>query len=630
MTAATADPDPHPGDPDPFSARDADSYRRAVHQLLTRHRVFRQDVVSKAHRFGVPGITEAEASQLYTLGETLPDRRLIEVATGLCGLTPIEQELWLDAWDRIEYGPVRYALYKRGPDNQYRLPPVPRPAAMPEADQARWRVLVSYLYAAFGTPPVPGYTGARVEDVLAGRAPLDDRFVNAMLLACEKCADEPAALQGATERMLGDELKRVVSLTPVADGVDLSSLGLLVRAVYAAMQAIGERPHRDLRPENVLLQNRGGIALIDIDYGQLESAPVDSPATAALIERVAEKLDGIQVDPGPPRPAPPDPTGAADIADFVRAMNELKTWSGLSLRRLEAAAKDQGSWELPHSSLADALKTVRLPRKDLLWALTGAVGLAPAQREQWMTVRASLEREASAAPAGAESAAEPEEDDLLPEPPQPEPAATPDSVESPVAAVRDTTLEDAADLYTVLRTVRQRLVHQCGYQGACAEGVTETQAPQFTARDATRDGRVWLPGVASVYGREQLARAVLRHLEPLRGRRQRRLLEQLVTLVGQETVELMESRLHVPAAEFSQEAERRRRELIEYRIDRESANAAPGDRYEYVARYGLLAVAASSPNDVLRHQQDIKNVLAALDTMADVLDPQRPFRGLIG
>lgn len=597
------------GDPDPYAARDADSFRRAVHQLLARHQVFQQDVVAKAHRFGAQGVTEATAAQLYSLGETLPERKLIEVATGLCGLTPVEQDLWLDAWDRIEYGPTRYALYKRSSDHErYRLPPSPQVERSGER-QGRWRTLVAYLYATFGSPPVAGYSAARVEDVLADRVPLDERFLNAMLLACEKSSTTPSAPTGpGAGRMLSDEVKRIVSMswdntTPSA------SAGMLVRTAVNAIED----------PE---------AAGFNLDVTDTLDSRRDAELRAmrTLIERLAARLDTVDAEPGPPRPAPPDPNTAVTTADFVRLMGELRTWSGMSLRALSEAAKAQDDWNLSASSLSDALKKKdKLPRPRLLWALTGAAGLTTAQREQWAAARDRLERDApdagQAEPDG--DAAEDDTDMAAPDVAEEAPPEPP-AVDLPTAELAAQAAVPAGSMYDALMTARQRLLHQCGYQSVCAEGVSEVQAATFTERDAQRDGRVWLPGVASAFGREQLAREVLTHLQRERGRTRRRLREQLVALVGSETVELMEGRLWVPAAEFVAEKERSRRELIEYRVDRMTAAAPAGKRYEYVARYGLLGIASLSPNDVLRHPADIQAVVDVLDSMAAAVDPDRP------
>lgn len=610
MTEAPADDLLAHGDPDPYAARDADSFRRALHQLLTRHRVFQQDVVAKAHRFGAQGVTEATASQLYTLGDTLPERKLIEVATGLCGLTPAEQDLWLDAWDRIEYGPVRYALYKSGPDRQqYRLPPVMN--TEPSEEQGHWRTLAAYLYAAFGAPPVAGYSAARVEDVLAERVPVDARFLNAMLLACERSGAQPSAPAGAgAGRMLSDEVKRIIpadwdNTTPPA------SAGMLVRAAVNAIED-PEAAHFDVDLVDFLTSN----------------SEIPASATRVLIERLAARLDTVDADPGPPRPTPPDPNAAVNAADFVRLMGELRTWSGMSLRALSDAAKEQGDWNLAASSLSDALRSDTLPRPKLLWALTGAAGLTTAQREQWAAARNRLERDAPASPRAeqAEPGTDVSEDDgesavdvaeeVLPQPP---------AADLPAAELAAQAAAPAGSMYDALMTARQRLLHQCGYQGVCAEGVSEVQAATFTERDAQRDGRVWLPGVASAFGREQLAREVLEHLQRERGRRRRWLRAQLVALVGTETVELMESRLWVPAAEFIAEKERSRREVIEYKVDRMTAVAPPDKRYEYVARYGLLGIASLSPNDVRRHPADIQAVIGVLDSMAAAVGPDRPW-----
>ncbi|MEZ0110735.1 hypothetical protein ABH920_004750 [Catenulispora sp. EB89] len=76
-----------------------------------------------------------------------------------------------------------------------------------------------------------------------------------------------------------------------------------------------------------------------------------------------------------------DPEKAQTPAEFVEAMNRLKAWSGLSLRKLEERA---GPGKLPHSSLADALKKKdRLPDPVLVRAFAGACGLKKAEVNTW-------------------------------------------------------------------------------------------------------------------------------------------------------------------------------------------------------------------------------------------------------
>ena len=603
-------------DPDPYAASDADGFRRAVHQLLARHSVFQQDVLGKAHRFGVPGITRERAAELYTLGETLPDRQMIEVATGLCGLTPAEQDQWLDAWDRIEYGP-RYALLKRQP--QQRL--FERMTLASSADEERWRTLVAFLYESFGTPPVPGYSAARVEDVLSGRAPLDDGFVIATLTACEKNGSptDPRSADASAEMSpLTNELKLLA--LDAGDPDKATSAGALVRDTVVhgpdAPLAAGS-----LARGTVVDQVTDDVDLI-VDAGRRREEVL------SRVLALAARLDRIELEPGPPRPAPPDPDTASTPVDFVRLMNELRVWSGKSLRALGETARQQDDWNLPASSLSDALRATVLPRIGLLWALTGAAGLSRAQRERWMATRDRLEHEA---PPVAEPDREPTGGLVESELESTESSLPRDEIE-PAAAdgAHIVELVETADmaalrLFDTLRTARQRLRHQCGYQGVCAEGVSEVQAPEFTARDTQRDGRVWLPGVASAYGREQLARDVLLAIRHQRRHLRRRLQGQLVELVGQETVDLVDGRLHVPAAELPGEVERRRREGIEYKVDRATGAESPAEKYTFVSRYGLLGIAARTPNDVHRHQGDIQAVLDVLDSMSAAIDPARPW-----
>lgn len=75
-----------------------------------------------------------------------------------------------------------------------------------------------------------------------------------------------------------------------------------------------------------------------------------------------------------------DPEKAQNAAEFIQAMNMLKVWSGLSLRKLEERA---GPGKLPHSSLAAALNRDRLPDPALLRTFVSACGLKKAEVNIW-------------------------------------------------------------------------------------------------------------------------------------------------------------------------------------------------------------------------------------------------------
>jgi len=75
-----------------------------------------------------------------------------------------------------------------------------------------------------------------------------------------------------------------------------------------------------------------------------------------------------------------DPEKTQNAAEFVQAMNLLKVWSGLSLRKLEERA---GPGKLPHSSLAAALNRDRLPDPALLRAFVSACGLKKSEVNIW-------------------------------------------------------------------------------------------------------------------------------------------------------------------------------------------------------------------------------------------------------
>ncbi|MFI6335877.1 hypothetical protein [Streptomyces sp. NPDC050535] len=84
-------------------------------------------------------------------------------------------------------------------------------------------------------------------------------------------------------------------------------------------------------------------------------------------------------------PTPPD----TDAAAFVAALRRLKTWSGLSYRRLERHAADAGHC-LPYSTAATMLGRERLPREELVAAFVAACGLRGEEAEAWLDARTDI------------------------------------------------------------------------------------------------------------------------------------------------------------------------------------------------------------------------------------------------
>lgn len=85
----------------------------------------------------------------------------------------------------------------------------------------------------------------------------------------------------------------------------------------------------------------------------------------------------------------PDARSVTSPAQFVAAMRELKTWSGLSYRQLESRAARCGT-VLPRSTLMNALNRETLPREDLVAAFAQACGCGEAETARWLVARRRL------------------------------------------------------------------------------------------------------------------------------------------------------------------------------------------------------------------------------------------------
>ncbi|WP_329017107.1 XRE family transcriptional regulator [Micromonospora rifamycinica] len=83
---------------------------------------------------------------------------------------------------------------------------------------------------------------------------------------------------------------------------------------------------------------------------------------------------------------PPQPDDAEVAADLVRAMRQLRLWSGQTYRQLEAKASAVGD-VLPSSTVATALNRSTLPREQIVEAFVRACGLDEDAVQRWLAVR---------------------------------------------------------------------------------------------------------------------------------------------------------------------------------------------------------------------------------------------------
>ncbi|MDQ0847507.1 hypothetical protein QFZ68_007270 [Streptomyces sp. V1I6] len=100
----------------------------------------------------------------------------------------------------------------------------------------------------------------------------------------------------------------------------------------------------------------------------------------------------------------PQPQGAADAAQFVAMMRQLRQWAHLSYRELERRAEVAGD-VLPRATLASVLKRQELPREELLAAFVRACGGDRSVVDAWVGVRKRLAVEAEQRASAVESAA---------------------------------------------------------------------------------------------------------------------------------------------------------------------------------------------------------------------------------
>ncbi|MDT0451591.1 hypothetical protein [Streptomyces hesseae] len=93
----------------------------------------------------------------------------------------------------------------------------------------------------------------------------------------------------------------------------------------------------------------------------------------------------------------PDPARARDAAALVALMRELREHSGLTYRRLQRRAAEEGM-VLPRSTISDALARTALPRAEVLEAFVVACGDG-ARREAWLEARRRIAGREGSAPA---------------------------------------------------------------------------------------------------------------------------------------------------------------------------------------------------------------------------------------
>ncbi len=96
---------------------------------------------------------------------------------------------------------------------------------------------------------------------------------------------------------------------------------------------------------------------------------------------------------------PPNPSQIESVPAFVEALRLLLTWSGMKLRGLEEQSKlmpDSGAdgravW-LARSTVSDMFRRKgKLPKAEMVRALTAVCGLTSADQERWLQARARLE-----------------------------------------------------------------------------------------------------------------------------------------------------------------------------------------------------------------------------------------------
>ncbi|GAA2734045.1 DUF4407 domain-containing protein [Actinocorallia aurantiaca] len=106
---------------------------------------------------------------------------------------------------------------------------------------------------------------------------------------------------------------------------------------------------------------------------------------------------------------PPDPMTAASVAEYMERLNDLRAWSGLSLRKLDDRSTRHEA--LPRSTISDNLRRTSLPDTSFMFRYLKACGLTDDQAQPWLTTYDRLaEKENAAAAAAAVTAPSPQPD----------------------------------------------------------------------------------------------------------------------------------------------------------------------------------------------------------------------------
>lgn len=90
----------------------------------------------------------------------------------------------------------------------------------------------------------------------------------------------------------------------------------------------------------------------------------------------------------------PRPDHVTTVRRFIDSMRQLKAWSGLSYRQIEARARADGD-TLPYSTVATMLRSDSLPRVELVATFTRACGCDAGDVDEWIRTRRRLAVELS-------------------------------------------------------------------------------------------------------------------------------------------------------------------------------------------------------------------------------------------
>lgn len=209
-------------------------------------------------------------------------------------------------------------------------------------------MLRSRQYLGAGSPPIPGFTEAQIDQILWGELPADPEFFSALLrVLCGKPGHGRAAEEDIAVSALDDAAESFRNLLNVMrdEGTRYSQSGGTLS--LKAMQYAG-------------------------DSGSLYRVPPERGFT------------------------PPNPETFANITDFVKGMDDLRAWAKASLRDLETRSREraeQGAEEiwLSRSTISDALRrTDRLPRREVAQSYVAACGLPVPAQARWLIVYDTL------------------------------------------------------------------------------------------------------------------------------------------------------------------------------------------------------------------------------------------------